>query len=135
MNTAHIAYLGALRTEATHLRSGNSLITDAPLDNNGKGEAFSPTDLLAASLVSCMITIMGIAAEKNAYQMGEVEGTVEKIMAEAPRRVAALNVSLKLSGHQLSEAEKKHLETAAINCPVAKSIHPDIQLTLQFVYE
>ncbi len=133
--TSTIEYLGELRTEAIHVRSSNKIITDAPTDNHGKGEAFSPTDLLATSLVSCMITVMGIKAGKNEIAMGQVKGSVEKIMASGPRRVKELNVHLTFSDYDLNEAEKKFLEDTAINCPVAKSIHPDITVNLKFTYQ
>lgn len=133
--TATFTYQGNLRTLAVHSRSSKELITDAPVDNNGKGEAFSPTDLVATALVTCMITVMGIAAEKNDIQMGEIEGEVEKIMASNPRRVATLNVKLHFSAHHLSDSEKKYLENIAINCPVAKSIHPDIAVNMAFSYD
>ncbi|RMG22975.1 MAG: OsmC family peroxiredoxin [Bacteroidetes bacterium] len=132
--TATIDYLGGLRTQATHLRSNSHIITDAPVDNNGKGEAFSPTDLLATALVSCMITVMGIHASKNDIPMGEVHGKVEKIMGSGPRRVSILNVELVFENHHLSEAEKKRLEAVAINCPVAKSISADIAMNVKFNY-
>ncbi|MEM7035799.1 MAG: OsmC family protein [Bacteroidota bacterium] len=135
MNTANIEYQGALRTEATHLRSGNSLITDAPTDNHGKGETFSPTDLLATSLVSCMITVMGISADKKGIDLGEVSGTVKKIMADNPRRVAVLQVEIHFRNRQLSGSEKTLLENIALNCPVARSIHPDVSQQVKFVYE
>ena len=133
--TSEVKYLGELRTQATHLRSGEQILTDAPTDNNGKGEAFSPTDLVATSLLSCMLTIMGIQAEKKGYKMGEVSGTVEKIMADAPRRISRINIELTFRRQDLSAMERKHLETAAMNCPVAKSISPDIQQKVKFLYD
>jgi len=132
--TSTIEYLGELRTEAIHVRSSNKIITDAPTDNHGKGEAFSPTDLLATSLVSCMITVMGIVAEKREITLGKVQGSVEKIMSSGPRRVSELNVQLTFSEYDLSEAERKILEDTALNCPVAKSTHPDITVNLKFTY-
>ena len=133
--TASFTYLGALRTEALHERSSNKIITDAPVDNNGKGEAFSPTDLVATAMVTCMITVMGIAANKKDLQMGEVKGAVEKIMTSGPRRVAALNIKLNFTNHHLEDAEKKYLENVAMNCPVAKSIHSDIEVKVEFSYD
>ena len=133
--TANVRYDGELRTTATHIFSQQQIITDAPPDNNGRGEAFSPTDLLATSLVACMITVMGILARKKDIRMGEVSGEVEKIMASDPRRVSALIVALRFSGHELSETEKALLEDAAINCPVAKSIHPNIAVNIKFSYD
>lgn len=135
MNTADFKYLGELRTESTHLRSGNSIVTDAPTDNHGKGEAFSPTDLVATSLVTCMITVMGIKAEKHGMDMGEVTGTVKKVMASEPRRVAQLNVEITIKGHRLSSNERNILEKTAITCPVSHSLHPDINQHVKFSYE
>jgi uncharacterized OsmC-like protein len=135
LNTAEITYLGRLRTQSTHVRSGTQIVTDAPLDNHGRGEAFSPTDLLSSALVSCMITIMGIQADKRGLDMGAVTGSVVKVMAENPRRVARLEVELRFRGHQLPPREQAQLEAAARNCPVAKSIHPDIEQDIRFVFE
>jgi uncharacterized OsmC-like protein len=95
MATIHTSYLGDLRTEAEHLQSGNKLITDAPLDNNGKGEAFSPTDLLAASLGSCMLTIMGIAARTHNMSIEGTIASITKIMAAEPRRVSEIHIEVK----------------------------------------
>ena len=133
--TAKIIYKGDLRTEATHVRSGESIITDAPLDNHGKGEAFSPTDLVGTALVSCMMTMMGIKARDREWDMGELSGEVEKIMADAPRRIAALNVLLRLEGHHLSENEKKVLENVAMTCPVAQSLKADLHMQVRFEYD
>lgn len=127
--------MGGLRTEATHLRSGKVILTDAPVDNHGQGEAFSPTDLVGASLVTCMITVMGIKAEKHGMEMGEVAGTVKKVMASNPRRVAQLNIEISLKGHRLSSTERNILEQTAITCPVAHSLHPDITQQVKFSYE
>lgn len=132
--TASINYLGELRTEATHLLSGNQIITDAPLDNHGKGEAFSPTDLLATSLVACQISIMGIVANTHKFDLPKISGTVEKIMAANPRRVSQLNVAITFEGRELSDKEKSMLEHAAHTCPVAQSIHPDIEVNVVFHY-
>ncbi|WNJ16397.1 OsmC family protein [Pontibacter sp. G13] len=134
MKTSHITYQGNLRTSATHLRSENTIITDAPTDNHGKGEAFSPTDLLATSIASCMITIMGIQSEKNDLEMGEVTAEVEKIMASNPRRVAAVNILLNFENHNLSDTDKSLLENAALNCPVCCSLHPDLKVHVKFQY-
>jgi len=134
MNTAKVDYQGELRTLATHLRSEDTLITDAPVDNNGKGEAFSPTDLVATGLVSCMITVMGIKAQKKDWKLGEVEGSVKKVMADTPRRICRLDVEIHFKKNSLSLTERKVLEATAINCPVAKSIHPEIIQNVKFVY-
>lgn len=135
MPTASIQYLGELRTKATHIRSGEQIVTDAPIDNNGKGEAFSPTDLVASALVSCMMTLMGIKARDRGWDMGELSGEVEKIMTDAPRRIAALKVVLHFKGHDLSSSERKVLEQVALTCPVTKSLSPEIQMPVRFEYD
>ncbi len=132
--TAEFKFLVSLRSHATHLRSGTEIITDAPVDNNGKGEAFSPTDLVATALVSCIITVMGIYANKNDIQMGEIDSSVEKIMAWGPRRISQLNLELIFLNHQLNETQKALLQDIALNCPEAKSIKQDISVTVKFVY-
>jgi putative redox protein len=134
LKTATVTYTGNLRTLATHFRSGVKIYTDAPPDNNGKGEAFSPSDLLATSLVSCMITIIGIVAEKRKLRLGEVNGTVEKGMADSPRRVASLNVKITFTDHKLAIEDQAMLEKMAVECPVALSIHPDIKTSYTFVF-
>lgn len=134
MITAKVKYIGQLRTEATHVRSNNHIITDAPVDNNGKGEAFSPTDLVATSLASCMLTIMGIKAETNAINFNNASVDVIKQMAADPRRISAISLSFVLS-KSLSEKERKLLEHAAKTCPVAHSIHPDIKTDVVFNYQ
>ncbi len=134
MEIAKIIYQGKLRTEATHLASGTTILSDAPTDNHGRGEAFSPTDLLATSLGSCMLTIMGISAEKNEIPLHEVEIRISKYMAANPRRVEKIGVTLRIRDEGLSGSQKKMLETAALNCPVAKSLHPDLVQDVQFIY-
>lgn len=132
MATIETVYLGDLRTQATHVRSGQQIITDAPVDNQGKGEAFSPTDLLAASLGSCMLTIMGIAARE---QKADIDGTtcsITKIMGTDPRRVAEIQITFNFPQRDYSEKQKTILERAAKACPVAKSLHPDLKETLVF---
>ncbi len=135
MSTISTVYSGNLRTQATHNASGNSIITDAPLDNNGRGEAFSPTDLVCAALGSCMTTIMGIVA--NRHQLN-IEGTrieITKIMAAEPRRITEIILQFTLPPHQFSEKERALLEHAARTCPVALSLHPDIKQTVTFNYQ
>ena len=134
MATIHTSYLGDLRTEAEHLQSGNKLITDAPLDNNGKGEAFSPTDLLAASLGSCMLTIMGIAARTHNITIEGTTASITKIMAAEPRRVSEIHIEVKFP-LTFSDKEKSILEHAARTCPVLYSLHPDIKKEISFKYE
>lgn len=134
MDTAKILYVGQLRTNATHTRSGNSLVTDAPVDNNGKGEAFSPTDLLATSLVSCMMTIMGIAANKNDIPFNDAEASMIKVMAADPRRVSEVQIKIQMPRETYSDQQREILERAALNCPVAKSLHPDLVQNVEFIY-
>lgn len=134
MKTAEITYSGNLRTEAVHLQSGNTIITDAPVDNNGKGEAFSPTDLLAAALGSCMLTIMGIVAQRHAI---DIEGTtigITKIMENNPRRVGEIIVEFKMPKNTYTDKEKNLLENAAHTCPVAKSLSSELKQTVIFNY-
>lgn len=129
--TSRIKYLGDLRTEAKHLRSGTKIITDAPIDNNGKGEAFSPTDLVATALGTCMITIMGISARNHEINMEGTEVTVNKIMASNPRRIAKVEIVITLPANNYSKKERKILEAAAHGCPVGNSIKEGIEdLTL-----
>jgi len=131
--TSQIIYKGALRTEATHLQSGTLIETDAPTDNQGKGERFSPTDLLATSLGNCMMTIMGIKARDMNIDLTDTKIDITKIMKAEPRRVGGVKVSFHLpQSLQLDDKQKTILENAARTCPVAKSIHPDIEQDITF---
>jgi putative redox protein len=131
--TSQIIYKGALRTEATHLQSGTLIETDAPTDNQGKGERFSPTDLLATSLGNCMMTIMGIKARDMNVDLSETKIDITKIMKSEPRRVGGVKVVFHLpAGLQIEDKQKIILENAARTCPVAKSIHPDIEQDITF---
>lgn len=134
MATIETTYLGELRTEATHVYSGNKTITDAPLDNQGKAESFSPTDLLTASLGSCMITIMGIAAREHGINIDGTTCSLTKIMASDPRRVSEIQVILNFPKGNYSDKEKAILERSALTCPVAKSLHPDLLQNVTFNY-
>ena len=127
MPTSTIVYQGNLRTEAIHLNSGNSLITDAPLDNNGKGEAFSPTDLVATAFGSCMLTMMGISANAHQIDMSETKVRITKTMAANPRRISQIEVELFMPSKDYTDKERKILEKAAQLCPVANSLHPDLK--------
>jgi putative redox protein len=129
-----VTYQGELRNRAEHIKSGNTLITDAPTDNHGKGEAFSPTDLLCTSLASCMITLMGITANSKGIHLGKVEASIEKVMYSEPRRVVEIHIHLMVENKEYSDKEKAILENAALTCPVAKSIHPDIKQEISFSY-
>jgi putative redox protein len=133
MQTASIIYNGELRTTATHLRSGTVVETDAPVDNNGKGERFSPTDLVATALGSCMLSIMGIKARENNWPLEGTKVSVLKIMGTEPRRITGVTIVFDFpAGHNLGEKERTILERAAHTCPVAKSIHPDIVQDVTF---
>lgn len=134
MKTARIVYKGNLRTEATHLQSGNTIITDAPLDNSGKGEAFSPTDLLATSLGCCMLTIMGIVAGRNNINIDGTSIEITKIMVPEPRRVGEIIVEFTMPKNNFSDKEKTLLEHAAHTCPVAKSLSTELKQTVIFNY-
>lgn len=134
MNTAKIKYLGELRTQCTHIKSNQKIITDAPTDNHGKGEAFSPTDLFCTSLVSCMLTVMGLKAQKNNISFPNATAEMEKIMTDDPRRVSEMLVVIKIPNENYTAEQKQILEDAAINCPVAKSISPEIKLEVKFEY-
>ena len=132
--TANTKYLGELRTEATHKLSGRTLITDAPPDNKGKGEAFSPTDLLATALGSCMITIMGIAAREHGFNIDGTTAKIWKIMESNPRRVGEVKIELTFPKNNYSEKEKKIIEKAAFTCPVYLSLHPDVKKNIILIF-
>ena len=125
-------YVGELRTESTHLKSSNVIITDAPTDNNGKGEAFAPTDLVSSALCSCMTTVMGICAEKGGFKMPNSTAKITKIMSTEPRKIKEIRVELDFEENDLSEVQKKKLKDVGENCPVAKSLHPDINQVVKF---
>jgi putative redox protein len=131
MATIETTYLGGLRTEATHVQSGTKIITDAPVDNQGKGEAFSPSDLVAAALGSCMLTIMGIAARTHNINIDNTKCSITKIMATNPRRVAEVVINFKFPG-SYTEKEQKILENAALTCPVYYSVNDELKKTVDF---
>ena len=131
MSTAKVTYLGNLRTECEHLKSGASFITDAPLDNNGKGEAFSPTDTVATGLASCMITMMGIKAGTLDISLDGTTAMVTKTMTVNPRRISRIDVEIKVPT-SLNEKFQKILENTANTCPVLYSLHPDIEKVIVF---
>ena len=133
MSTSKVTYLGNLRTECEHLRSGSTYITDAPLDNNGKGEAFSPTDTVATGLANCMLTMMGIKAREMEVNLEGSVATVTKIMASNPRRISRIEVVLNLPD-PITEKNKTILERTANTCPVHQSLHPDIEKVVDFVW-
>lgn len=129
--TSVVVYRGELRTIGTHVRSGNQIITDAPVDNNGKGEAFSPTDLLATSLASCIFSIMGIMANRNDIDMKGAYASVTKVMESNPRRVAKVIVDITMPKKEYSDHDIKLLKKAAAACPVGRSLHPDLVQEVQ----
>lgn len=125
----NIEYQGDLRSKAIHGPSGEVLITDAPVDNQGKGESFSPTDLLATALGSCIVTIMGIAARNRNLDITGTTVTVQKEMIQEPvRRIGSLIISIELPKHPYSEGDMAAFHHAAKTCPVMQSIHPDISV-------
>jgi uncharacterized OsmC-like protein len=135
MFTSKVIYQGGLRTEARHERSGATLFTDAPPDNHGKGEGFSPTDLAATSLATCMLTVMGIEAEQHQIALDGSEVSIQKFMGIAPRRIVKIEAVLQVRTNRKIDVEmKKRLEDIAINCPVAKSLDPAIVQDIRFEY-
>lgn len=131
---SQIEYLGELRTTSIHLLSGKQIVTDAPLDNNGKGEAFSPTDLLSTSLGCCMLTIMGIVANRHGINLEGTKVDISKIMGYEPRRVIEIVVEMFIPGTSISLKDRQLLEQAGLTCPVAKSLHPDLKQTVHFTW-
>ncbi len=127
-------YLGHKRVEMQHGPSGAMMITDAPKDNNGEGRSFSPTDLLASSLAACMLTIMGIHAEKNGLELAGTHFELEKNMSASPRRVGSVPIVFHLPGSIEAEA-RAALEEAGLACPVHQSLHADVQITVDFQYD
>ena len=135
METAKTVYLGDLRTEITHLQSGNKITTDAPTDNHGKGEFFSPTDMFATSLASCILTIMGISAKNYGFNIDGTEVKTTKVMGTNPRRVVEIIVEMTFPHNNYSAKERRLMELAAKECPVANSLHPDIKKTITFKFK
>ncbi|MCZ7646774.1 MAG: OsmC family protein [Planctomycetota bacterium] len=132
-----VVYEGQLHCACAHGPSGARLATDAPKDNQGKGESFSPTDLVAAALGACMLTIIGIVSQRNGYP---IEGTTVKVkkemVADPIRRIGKLTLTFRVkNGSKLTEADRKKLEHAAHTCPVHKSLHPDIETPTKFIWE
>jgi len=132
--TSYVIYEGDLRTTCTHQRSGSSFETDAPVDNNGKGERFSPTDLLATSLATCMITVMGIKARSLGFDLKDVKIEVEKLMKADPRRVSGINLKFHFPEalQNLDDKQKQILKHVGDTCPVIQSIHPDIEVNVDW---
>lgn len=132
--TSTVVYNGDLRTECTHIKSGDSFVTDAPTDNNGLGKAFSPTDTVATGLASCMLTMMGIKARGLEVDLRNSKAEVTKIMAAEPRRISKIEVRVSLPS-TVSEKDRKILEHTARTCPVLYSLHSDIEKDISFFWE
>lgn len=134
MSTSKVTYLGNLRTENEHLQSKSTYITDAPTDNNGKGEAFSPTDTVATGLANCMITVMGIKARDMNVNMDGTTAMVTKTMAANPRRISKIEIVLNFPAG-IDEKSRKILENTGRTCPVIQSLHPDIEKVIEFNWD
>jgi putative redox protein len=134
MATITSKYLGELRTELTHVKSGQTFITDAPVDNNGRGEAISPTDTVCAALGACMMTIMGIMAERKGVSMEGMTVDITKFMAADPRRISEIHLNFHWQNPPADEVEREKFKRAALTCPVALSLHPDIKQVVQFSF-
>ncbi|MEQ8907591.1 MAG: OsmC family protein [Vicingaceae bacterium] len=133
MATINGNYSGDLRCELKHLQSNSILATDAPKDNHGKGEKFSPTDLVAASLASCMITILAIRAKSKKIEIGKPKFEVNKVMDNQPRKIKRIEITIKMPA-SLEEESRKYLEEEARNCPVALSLSQEVEQKVQFIY-
>jgi len=131
--TSSVEYLGNLRTTATHLASEKIIITDAPVDNHGKGEAFSPTDLVATALASCLITIMGIKARNLEVDIDGTKAKVTKVMGTEPRRIVEVKIDV-FFPKNFGEKTQKILEKAGLTCPIANSLHPDLNQRIRFIW-
>lgn len=129
---AEVEYLGGLRTQAKHLKSGNLIVTDAPVDNNGKGEAFSPTDLVSAALCSCMMTIMGMVADRENINLKGLRAEVVKIMASNPRKIAEIQITFSHPSLEATDVQKQKLRNGALTCPVALSLAESVKQTVLF---
>ncbi|PKP02521.1 MAG: osmotically inducible protein OsmC [Bacteroidetes bacterium HGW-Bacteroidetes-6] len=133
--TSKVSFVGELRTNCVHIASGSIINTDAPIDNHGKGELFSPTDLVSTMLASCMMTIMGIAAQTHGFSIDGTTAEVEKIMATNPRRIAKIRIVLDFPPCKYSDREKAFIKQAAKECPVAQSLHPDLVQDIIFNFK
>ena len=129
--TSKITYLGELRTSSIHIQSGSEIISDAPIDNNGKGAAFSPTDTVANGLGSCMFTVMGIKAAEMNVNLSNATAEITKVMAAEPRRISEIHVVFNFT-EVLDDKTKTILERTAMTCPVHYSLHPDIKKVITF---
>ncbi|WP_296703507.1 OsmC family protein [Algoriphagus sp.] len=132
MPTIKSSYLGNLRTVSEHIQSGTTILTDAPIDNNGKGEKFSPTDLVSSALGSCMVTIMGIVAERENLELNGITWEVTKIMQSSPRKIQEIIINFHWDNPVEDSKILKKLKNAARTCPVALSLDPAIKQTINF---
>jgi uncharacterized OsmC-like protein len=132
MATINSEYLGNLRSQSVHVLSDSHLITDAPLDNNGKGEAFSPTDLVCTALCTCMLTIMGIVARKEDLELKGLTASTIKIMSESPRKISEIQIDFVWNNPVGTAQQRQKLKSAALSCPVALSISPAIYQRIKF---
>ena len=133
MATIKTKYEGNLRTFSTHLASGNEIITDAPIDNHGNGEAFSPTDLVATALGSCLLTIMGIKARDMEVEIKGTIAKISKVMGSTPRRISEINITVTMV-NSFDQKTQKILEKAALSCPVANSLNTDLKQNIRFIW-
>ena len=131
---ATVEYVGDLRTQAVHLKSGQSITTDAPTDNQGKGEAFSPTDLVSSALSSCMMTIMGQVANREEIDLKGLKAEVIKVMAANPRKIAEIKITFYYRNLKATEVQKQKLKNGALTCPVALSLSESIKQTVEFIW-
>ncbi len=135
MPNFQIVYEGDLRTQVIHVPSQTPLYTDAPIDNQGKGQSFSPTDLVAVALATCMITTMSIKARQQGFDIEGTRAEVKKIMTSHPRKVQEIIIRMEFPQRHYSDSQKFLLEQTALNCPVALSLHPDLKQTVQFIFQ
>ncbi len=135
METAATKYVGDLRTEITHLRSGSVIITDAPVDNKGKGEKFSPTDMVASALGSCIFTIMGIAAREHDFSIEGSSCRITKIMTDAPRKIGEIKIEFDLTGNIYTDKQKKILDYCVKNCPVSLSLNESVNQNVTLLFK
>jgi len=135
METARTKYIGDLRTEITHIRSGSIIITDAPVDNKGKGEYFSPTDMVASALASCALTIMGIAAREHGFSIDGCSCTITKIMTDSPRMIGEIKIEFDFTGNDYTDKEKKILEYCSKTCPVALSLNESVTQSITMLFK
>jgi putative redox protein len=135
METARTKYIGDLRTEIIHVRSGSVITTDAPVDNKGKGENFSPTDMVASALGSCIFTIMGIAAREHGFSIDGSSCKITKIMTDSPRKIGEVKIEFDFSGNSYSEKQKKILEHCVKTCPVALSLNESVYQNITLLFE